>query len=231
MEAAALSETSVSAKPHSIRSQCPCRRDVSHLILLVRYQENKIMSRVSESPGLNIAVCRIFIEFGSGVLYKQSRMRDWPGSGPTDGHALFRGVNDLCVPATFLDGSGYIRCKTCCTLCVSLVEMRAEKAAVLCCRRLTSHISTKREERLGKVCVMAHGVLHLQWCVNSQLADCQSALCSWYWHGDSLFDCVSTLYHLHSYLHTNFDVTGRCQRTAHVNRFEVSLIHCAQPDG
>jgi len=102
------------------------------------------MSRVSESLGLNIAVCRIFIEFGSGVLYKQSSMRDWPGSGPTDGHALLRGVNDLCVPATFLDGSGYTRCKTCCTLCVSLVKMCAGKAAVFCCRRMTSHIGYPR---------------------------------------------------------------------------------------
>jgi len=99
-------------------------------------------------------------------------MRDWPGSGPTDGHALLSGVNDLCVPAVFLDGSGRIRYKTCCTLCASLVIMRAEKAAVLCCRRLTSHISAKREESLGEVCVMAHGVLHLQCCVNIQLADC-----------------------------------------------------------
>jgi len=30
----------------------------------------------------------------------------------------------------------------------------------------------KREKRLGEVCVMAHGVLHLQCCVNIQLADC-----------------------------------------------------------
>jgi len=125
---AAVSETSVSDKPHSISSHCPCRRDVSRLILLVRYQENKIMSRVSESL-VNIAVCRIFIELSSGVLCKQSNMRDWPGSGPTDGHALLRGVNDLCVTATFLDGSGYIRCKTCCTLRVSFVKMRAGKAA------------------------------------------------------------------------------------------------------
>jgi len=111
-----------------------CRRDVSRLILLVHYQENRIMSRVSESLGLHNAVCRIFIEFGSRALYKQSSMRDWPGSGPTDGHVLLRVVNDLCVTAAFLDGSGYIRCKTCCTLCVSLVTMRAGKAAVLCYR-------------------------------------------------------------------------------------------------
>ena len=61
----------------------------------------------------------------AGFFYKQSSMRDWPGSGPTDGHALLRGVNDLCVPAAFLDGSGYTRCKSCCILCVSLVIMRA----------------------------------------------------------------------------------------------------------
>jgi hypothetical protein len=66
-------------------------------------------------------------------------MHDWPESGPTDGHALLRGVNDLCVPAAFLDGSGYIRRKTCSTLCVSLMIMRAGKAAVLSCRILTSH--------------------------------------------------------------------------------------------
>jgi hypothetical protein len=130
------------------------------------------MSFVSESLGLHIAVCRISIKFGSGVLYKQSSMRDWLGSGPTDGHALLRGVNDLCVPGAFLDGSGYIRCKTCCTLCANLVIMRAGKATILCCRRLTSHISAKREKSLGEGCVTAHGVLHLQCCVNIQLADC-----------------------------------------------------------
>jgi len=149
------------------------------------------MSRVSESLGLHNAVCRIFIEFGSRALYKQSSMRDWPGSGPTDGHVLLRVVNDLCVTAAFLDGSGYIRCKTCCTLCVSLVTMRAGKAAVLCYRWLTLHISAKREERLGEVCVMALGVLHLQYCVNIRLAGCQSTLCSWYCDGGSLFDCLT----------------------------------------
>ena len=98
-------------------------------------------------------------------------------------------------------------------------------------QEMTSHISAKREERLDEVRVMAHGVLHLQCCVNIQLADCQSTLCSWYCHGDSLFDCLNTLYHLHSYLRTNFVVTGRCQRTVHVKRFEVTLIQCAQPGG
>lgn len=111
------------------------------------------MSRVSESLGLHIAICRIFIKFGSGLLYKQSNMRDWPGSGPTGSHALLRGVNYLCVPAAFLDGSGYIRCKTCCTLCVSLVIMRAGKAAVLCCRRWR-HIYPRNVKNALTKCVL-----------------------------------------------------------------------------
>jgi hypothetical protein len=65
------------------------------LILLFHYQENKITSRVSESLGLHIAVCQIFIKIGSGVLYQQSSMRDLPESGHTDGHVLQRATISL----------------------------------------------------------------------------------------------------------------------------------------